>query len=87
MEEERKLIEAFVRYEKVRGTRSLRKIPYELAVLFSYLDEKGLSLDDFRYQDAVRFQGHLCTLKDENGSLHYAKQYNLCNCLYLKMFL
>jgi integrase/recombinase XerD len=72
MEEERKLIEAFVRYEKVRGTRSLRKIPYELAVLFSYLEEEGLRLNDFRYQDAVRFQGHLCTLKDENGSLHYA---------------
>ena len=86
------LTEEFVRYEKIRGTRSLRKIPYELKAFYSFMDEEGLEIERLKYQDCVRFQTYLSTLPGQDGCPHYATStvssiFNTTKCLYefLKM--
>ena len=56
-------------YETNRGMRSTRKLPYELAPFFSYLDEAGKQLFDVDYRTAQDYQTHLITLENEEHEI------------------
>ncbi len=67
----RELIGPFVERRRAKGIRSLRKIPYLLGVFFSWLEDRGLSLDYLTPLGAEEFQTYLATREDE-GIVHYA---------------
>jgi site-specific recombinase XerD len=62
----------FVRYLKVKGIRSLRKIPYELKPFFLYLEENGYELYEVNYKKAQDYQTCIATLEEPDGGIHYS---------------
>lgn len=66
------LVREFQRYETVRGTKSVRKIPYVLKPFFVYLEERDYELFEINYKRAQDYQTYLSTLEDAGGSIHYS---------------
>ena len=69
----RELTEEFIRYEKTRGVRSLRKIPYELKPFFTYLENENLDLKYIGIRDAQEFQTYLATMRNSEGNMDHTK--------------
>jgi len=72
MEEGSPLIDSYVRFERLRGKRNIRKLPYLLKPLWGYLEHTGLALEEMNYQRAQDLQSYLATMEDRTGNIHYA---------------
>lgn len=65
------LVAAFVDRQREKGRRSLRKLPYWLAVYFRWLDDRSLGLAEVSPLAAEEFQTYLATV-ERHGEVHYA---------------
>jgi site-specific recombinase XerD len=69
--EDRLLLAEFLREERLRGSRSTRKLPYLLTPFLCYLKREGLTAQIVGFRHAQAYQGYLSTLAETDGRLHY----------------
>jgi site-specific recombinase XerD len=65
------MLAEFIRQERLRGSRSTRKLPYLLSPFLRYLKREDLSLETVGFRQAQGYQSHLSTLAETDGRLHY----------------
>lgn len=71
-EEQKKLREGFVRYEKQRGIGDTSVASFHLVPFFDYINSLGLAVHELGHKGAQEFQTWLTMLSNKDASPHYA---------------
>ncbi|MBN1181879.1 MAG: hypothetical protein JXB49_06300, partial [Bacteroidales bacterium] len=70
-EEENKLLNDFIEYERLKGSRLYNEIKYRMKIFFKYIIEHDIDIVRLTFRDAEDYQVYLATLTDEEGCIVY----------------
>jgi integrase/recombinase XerD len=72
IEDQGKLLNDFIEYEKARGFKSIKKVKYLINEYFEYINSNDMDILHINHREAQNYQTYLTTLTNPDGSIHYA---------------